>query len=170
MESKSFFVAYIEFNKLVSRLCCLFTWKIPQTQNMLLAQAIAAQSGKLRDWKTSPKTWNTWKKMFLYIFICFLIFVCFFFSAFLPGFEDGTSILSRIDAGGFRDSLRVQMPTFKASKVAKLGRISLSKTSTCCVCSSEKEESERKKTRKRNWGKILWFKVCFLSRTLQQIF
>jgi len=56
MESKSFFVAYIEFNKLVSRLCCLFTWKIPQTQNMLLAQAIAAQSGKLRDWKTSPKT------------------------------------------------------------------------------------------------------------------
>ena len=92
----------------------------------------------------------------LYIFICFFVFCLLFFACFfLPGFEDGTSILSRIDAGGFRDSLRVQMPTFKASKVAKLGRISLSKTSTCCVCSSEKEESERKKTRNRNGGKIL---------------
>ena len=99
MESKSFFVAHIEFNDLqVVCVVCLLG-KIDQTQNMLLAQAIAAQSGKLRDWKTS---WV--QKHEKHGRRCFFNFLFFFFAGFLrilPGFEDGTSILSRIDTGGF---------------------------------------------------------------------
>ena len=59
---------------------------------MLLAQAIAAQSGKLRDWKTSwvQKHEKHGRRCFIYfyMFFCFLFaFFCLFFFAWVRGWD-----------------------------------------------------------------------------------
>ncbi len=161
MESKRYFFRDSQWiQRLVSCLCCLFTWKLFHKLRMCCWPKLLQPSPE----SSGGKKWVQHEK--LEEDVCYCLFV--FFAGFC--WVRGWDFNSVQDWHRWVSWHCVQMRTF-ASKV-KLDRIRSSKTSKClCVCSSENEESENTEKRQAYiWSTILWFNVCFLKNALKHIF
>lgn len=150
-------MAYIEFNKLVSRLCCLFTWKIPHSEYAAGPSYCSPVRKAQGENKLSPKTWKKWKKIFFWCFICFLYVFCLFFfvCCFCLGSRMGHQFCPGLTQVGFVTLYVFKCPPSRLQKSQNSAGSAYPKHPRA-ACAAQR----RKNLREKRQGKEIGEKFC----------